>query len=550
MVRVRCPHCAQLEDRAQDRVVYHCTNCGFRLRVGGPPLPVPADLQVEEAEAHPESVRTTLVQLDAEGTFLVLGDERLPGLDFTPIPYVDLEHGPGAHTAAQAIGLANVAAQGLSGLQQAQGLVRLAPETLAALRAGAAPLTQGGWNLGGLQVGGKLVATVRWAPVGAAGAVGLLAAVGPALAVMAVQWQLRKIAKRVERNITLTTRVLDELRNESWHDLKATVSTVLEEANHVMSMGLVTLGIWDHLQSQSVVPSLARQRSLHLEALSKRQLRFSSLNSDKQRKAWMEDDFSELLRNAHAVAAAEQAWLIYQLIRAAHLRSTGQMEDEVLAERVMARAIETHRETEELLHSALRGLHDSLSLLLEANPDHELKIGKQKIPVREIRQSVENVHAAAADGAFKSMPLLGERAVHGAGRSFDVSADKRNNYLRRLRWLLREGETIKLLARADVDIDGWGSRCLVVVTDDRLLLTDRKALMEGLPIGRELPLAELRVARGPTAGERERIKITVGSVAGELLVKSGQPADAYTTIKLAVHSAKATPPQAVDRPAG
>jgi len=197
-------------------------------------------LQVEEAEAHPESVRTTLVQLDEEGTFLVLGDERLPGLDFTPIPYVDLEHGPGAHTAAQAIGLANVAAQGLSGLQQAQGLVRLAPETLAALRAGAAPLTQGGWNLGGLQVGGKLVATVRWAPVGAAGAVGLLAAVGPALAVMAVQWQLGEVAKRVERNITLTTRVLDELRNESWHDLQATVSTVLEEANHVMSMGLVT----------------------------------------------------------------------------------------------------------------------------------------------------------------------------------------------------------------------------------------------------------------------------------------------------------------------
>ncbi len=106
---------------------------------------------------------------------------------------------------------------------------------------------------------------------------------------------------------------------------------------------------------------------------------------------------------------------------------------------------------------------------------------------------------------------------------------------------------IRLMARK---IDGWGTRCLAVVTDDRLLLTDRKALMEGLAIGRELPLAELRIAQGPTDGERERIKITVGSDSGELVVNVGKPADAYTTIKDALRSAKATPPQAVDRPAG
>jgi hypothetical protein len=197
------------------------------------------ELQAAEVNAQPGRVRTTLVPVDDEGTFLVLGDVKLPNIELLAVPYLHLEHGDAGHLTAQALGFGNVAMQGLSGLQQVQGLVRLAPQTLASLRAGATPLAQAGWHLGGLQVGGKIIAQVRWAPVGAVGAVGVLTAVGPALALLAVQWQLAKLAGRVERNITLTTRVLEELRTESWYELHGAVTTVLDDVKHAMAMGLV-----------------------------------------------------------------------------------------------------------------------------------------------------------------------------------------------------------------------------------------------------------------------------------------------------------------------
>ena len=49
-----------------------------------------------------------------------------------------------------ASGGANAIAQGTRAALSVQGLVRLAPETVAALEGGMTPLTSGGWNLGSL----------------------------------------------------------------------------------------------------------------------------------------------------------------------------------------------------------------------------------------------------------------------------------------------------------------------------------------------------------------------------------------------------------------
>lgn len=389
---VRCPRCDRVESRFDSEKSYACTGCGTTLRHGGSrvsseQVAVP-ELPADEVNAQPGRVRTTLVPVDDEGTFLVLGDVKLTNIELLAVPYLDLEHGDAGHLTAQAFGLGNVAVQGLSGLQQAQGLVRLAPETLAALRAGATPLTQAGWHLGGLQVGGKIVAQVRWAPVGAVGAFGVLTAVGPALAILAVQWQLAKLAGRVERNITLTTRVLDELRTESWYELEGAVTTVLDDVKHAMAMGVVTESLWEQLQAQAVVPTLTNQRAKHLKALGRRYAHFRRLSSDEERKIWLEDDYTELLRNAHGVLAAEWALFLYQAMRTAHLRSTGSEQEKILADRVEAATLDEHRKTERLLDEALHGLNVALSLLLEADPKRTLKLGKTNVPVQEIQRSV------------------------------------------------------------------------------------------------------------------------------------------------------------------
>ncbi len=123
-------------------------------------------------------------------------------MEIEPVPYLREEQVRGlADALASSAGVGNVLAQGWNAYQGSAGLIRLAPGTLAAMRAGATPLTQGGWALGTLTKGGKFAAQVRWAPAAAAGVGAALATLGPALALVAVQWQLNKIGKAVERNI-------------------------------------------------------------------------------------------------------------------------------------------------------------------------------------------------------------------------------------------------------------------------------------------------------------------------------------------------------------
>lgn len=85
--------------------------------------------------------------------------------------------------------------------------MRLAPQTLAQLKT-AAPIVKDGWNLGTLASEGKFVAQVRWLPAGGATAASVVASVGPALALMAIQVQLNQITELAKHNVELTSEVL------------------------------------------------------------------------------------------------------------------------------------------------------------------------------------------------------------------------------------------------------------------------------------------------------------------------------------------------------
>lgn len=105
----------------------------------------------------PVEPAATLVPIDDEGGFLVFG--QLPDslqLAVQPVPYLrDEQVRSLADTLANGAGIGNVLVQGWNAYQGSAGLVRLAPQTLAALKAGATPLTQDGWALGSLAKGGR-----------------------------------------------------------------------------------------------------------------------------------------------------------------------------------------------------------------------------------------------------------------------------------------------------------------------------------------------------------------------------------------------------------
>ena len=122
---------------------------------------VEASLETQGAEAE-------LALLEVEPGVAVLFGEAAPeGWDVEPFGLGDRSDREIVDALSNAVGTANAVAQGLGGFVSAQGLVRLAPETIRNLRT-MQTVTKDGYYLGALKESGKFAASVRWAP--AAGA--------------------------------------------------------------------------------------------------------------------------------------------------------------------------------------------------------------------------------------------------------------------------------------------------------------------------------------------------------------------------------------------
>ncbi len=235
--------------------------------------------------------------------------------------------------------------------------MRLAPETLAALKAGATPLTKGGWALGTLTKGGKFAAQVRWAPAGAAGVAAGLAALGPALVLAAVQWQMNKIGKAVQRNIELTRTVLDELREAAWYELDAVARVVLAEVRTAQAIGEVT----------DLTRLKHRQRNL--DAMTRK---LGELSGSGNRTEWYQKHYADVLRHSQAVMTAQQAISLHQLVRTAHARRSGEPLADALAQHVLDEARQEHELMAQHIDVSLRALHQAMALRYEADPAKRL----------------------------------------------------------------------------------------------------------------------------------------------------------------------------------
>ena len=144
----------------------------------------------DESNAVREEPSTSLVEIEP-GVAVVFG-EIPPDVEMEPFPLLpDGVRASITDAVAKTLGIGNVGAQLGQGVSEARGIIRLAPETLRQMQAGAKPWTSGGQNLGTLvSKDGEFVSQVRWLPAGGQGAVALMAALGPAAALVAVQFRL------------------------------------------------------------------------------------------------------------------------------------------------------------------------------------------------------------------------------------------------------------------------------------------------------------------------------------------------------------------------
>lgn len=432
----------------------------------------------------------TLVEIEP-GLAVALGPAPLDGLDLLPFTLLD-DGLRAAMTDAVALSLggANVAAQVAAGALQVQGLVRLAPETLTALQT-MRPMVSGGWNLGTLTSGGKIAAQVRWAPAAGAQAGAFVAAIGPALAMVAIQAQIAEVKKIAARNLELTSKVLQTLEAQHWATVTGLHRTLLTELGHAEHVGSVSEAIYRTVDNQAA--TVEQVVDLFSGKVRGRVDDVRSRTGHSERRDYLLQHGEAVLADAHGLLLAHASRAIHLTLRAGRLRASAGFEDERLLERLLEVGRASLVEDLAVAAALLDELERELRVVAELDGKRTLPLGGEKRAARDVAEMAARL-LEAVDG------LRGGRTrslEDWADPLLEVFEDGMPHELRRVLPLrLQEGE--RLLAAADVRVKGnvWEREAsFAIVTDRRLLVASQGAFRRWGGIAVDVPLADIRYVR-------------------------------------------------------
>ena len=389
-----------------------------------------------------------------------------------------------------------------------EGVYRVGDATRALLSAGGALAVKDGANLGAVFANGRIVAQARWIPVTAVSAAEVAAAIGPALAMVALQVMLSQVAGLVRTNIALTSEVLTTIRHGQWSDLTALVDTVDGAVSRARELGSVTTTEWEKVANKE--DALRKQRETYRLNVGEHVWQLGQLDTQGRRQ-YLETNARAIIFDAHALLSSLRAWTGYQALHAARARAAGREEADE------ARLVEIiERETGEELNSALAettSLVDSLTRELRIIAELPGRataplIGKRKDPKKARLTSAQLLEAIQplADALHPPAPPLQAPAVVCAPKSLDLE-----RYLRILRWFLEDGETLRVLgldapARIGAILDGAkekvapamdkaAARNLVAVTDRRIITAKTNAFLGQGEIGQDISIDRVRYVR-------------------------------------------------------
>ncbi|REE99371.1 hypothetical protein [Thermomonospora umbrina] len=399
-----------------------------------------------------------------------------------------------------------------------QGLYRLSDATQALLKAGGTLATKDGANLGAV-ISSSGLAQARFIPVTAVSAAQTAAAIGPALAMVALQMQLSEIAGLVRTNIALTSRVLTSLRHEQWAELTGLVATIDRAIDQAREVESIPTSLWDRVASSET--SLRKQRDLyrrnvrgHVEQIDRPDAR--------RRREYLQTNAEAIVFDTHALLSSVKAWIGYQALCAGKARAAGR---EDVGEARLADVIARDTRTE--LDSALaetKSLVDALTrelrIIAELPGRDTLPLPGKRRDSNAARQTSARLLEAIeplADALHPPPPPLEAPGVVCAPESPDLEP-----YLRILRWFLEDGETLRVLGFAD-QLDALGpisailggakeklaatrdkatAKTLVAVTDRRIITAKTNAFLEQGEIRQDIPIDHVRYVRAATAQGR------------------------------------------------
>lgn len=401
-----------------------------------------------------------------------------------------------------------------------QGLYKISDATQALLKAGGTLAIKDGANLGTV-ISSSGLAQARFIPVTAVTAAQTAAAVGPALAMVALQMQLSEVAGLVRTNIALTSQVFTTIRNEQWAELTGLVATVDRAVDQAREVRSVPTSLWDSVAGSEA--SLRKQLDLY-----RRNVRGHVGQIDRpdthRRREYLQTNAEAILFDANALLSSVKAWTGFQALRAGKARAAGREDaHEALFVDVIARDTRTEldfvlAETTSLVASLTRELRIIAELPGRDTLSQSLT-GKRRDSNAARQTSARLLEAIEplADALQPPASALEAPGVVCAPKSMDLEP-----YLRILRWFLEDGETLRVLGFPDqldalgpisailggareklaAAMDKAAAKTLVAVTDRRIITAKANAFLEQGEVRQDIPIDQVRYVRAATTPDR------------------------------------------------
>ena len=512
----------------------------------------PGDGGSKAIDAVETTPSTTLVEV-TPGVAVVFGEvpDGLELISMDLVPSVDRMH---LATALGSIGNVGTVVGNLAeAVSSAQGLYRVNDATLALLKSGGEMAAKDGAKLGAIFKNGEMVAQARFIPVSMSAAA-VAAAIGPAVAMIALQMQLGEISGLVRTNIALTTQTLKTIRNEQWAELEGLAEAVNEAVEEARALGTVTDSVWEPIAPSG--PMIRKQLKLYQKNVAGHVQEIGNLEG-RARREYLEANAEAIVFDTHALLSALKTYAQYQAIRAAlaRSRSADDGNEAQLFERITSKKPTEIEQSLREIRALTQSLVRELRIIAELPGRATVPLTKKRRGAKSSRLTCQQLLAAIEPLADVLQPAVEMPAVPETVCAPDeLDLDP---YLHVLRWFLEDGEALRSVAfpyevgsrnltgtvpailakRVDATWGGLGSGKLgvaverlasstfVAVTDRRIVTADPRTLLRRGEIDAVYQLDEIRYVR-PRSNHDAGVRPTIGIATDRRDVRWMFPTDA------------------------
>lgn len=393
--------------------------------------------------------------------------------------------------ATAAVGnLAALSQVGNASALSAQGLVQIAPESLAILnQAGNTLMQTGGQSLGTIvNAQGTIVASARFLPVAAGQAASLPMLLGPSIALLALQMQIASISRRVDENIELTRDVLRTLHQDQWATLLGLHETSLRALEEARVTGTVNDHIFAPLATRDA--DLRKQRHLFTNLVKDH---VKSLEADpKTRRSYIQKNFDQIIADTHGMLMAEFAWYRTQVLRCSLIShdAANAVENEPLLASLVEETKNEHAKAMDEVTALLTAVERQVRLLA-------VLPAARSLPFTSKRRNIDDalaMAAALADTVAKLRNRVRPQPTEVHPEVTVFKAELPQKLAEILEWTLPDSNPV--LALADVNEEKLiSNNAYLGLTKDSFFIAGQGELLKEGVVDRFIPLADVRYAR-------------------------------------------------------